>query len=140
MKLLKIFLALLIVTGGLFANMTTARAVPPLPSSFYGTVKVGGVNAPLGAYVTAWINGVKFASATTQLYKGDTVYALDVPGDDPSTAGIEGGVKGDTIVFKINGLDIQETGIWGGGTNVKLDLSIASMSVIYLPIGFKKSP
>jgi hypothetical protein len=137
MKRQKITLALLILIGGLITNVTLARAVPPLPSSFYGRVKQNGQNVPLGAYVSAWINGNQFAYSKTVLYQGDTVYSLDVPGDDASTPAIEGGVQGDTIVFKINGLPLQQTGAWHSGQNVELNLTIASLSAIYLPLNFK---
>ena len=44
---------------------TAAEAVPPIPSSFYGTVKLNGSNVPGGTKVSAWIGGVKYAETET---------------------------------------------------------------------------
>ena len=107
------------------AVVPSAWALPPLPSSFYGTVKANSANVPVGTPVTALINGVPYAATTVTLYLSDTVYSLDVPGDDPTTPGvIEGGREGDTIVFRI-GLNTiaDQTGVWHGGTNAMLNLS-----------------
>jgi hypothetical protein len=137
MKRQKIFLVLLLALVGLLLNITFVMAMPPLPSSFYGAVKENGENVPVGAFVTAWINGVQYAYSTTQLYQGDTVYSLDIPGDDASTPAIEGGIPGDVVTFKINGLDTPETGVWQSGKNVMLDLTSISITSIYLPLNFK---
>jgi hypothetical protein len=103
-----IALGLVIITL-LLTIAPAVLALPPLPSSFYGTVKVDGANVPLGTIVSAWINGVWYA--------------------DPATPGtIEGGVEGDTVVFHIGGLEADETGTWHSGTNVQLNLT-ASTSV-----------
>jgi hypothetical protein len=118
----------------LFAGVTKALAVPPLPSSFYGTMKIAGQKAPVGAKVSAWIDGKQYAYNTTVDYLGDTVYSLDVPGDDPSTPAIEGGVDGNTVIFKVNGQSADETGVWHSGTNVSLNLNFPNQPYIYLPV------
>lgn len=109
-----------------------AWAVPPLPSSFYGTVTVNGANVPDGMSVTAWINGVAYAQTATFTANGNSVYVIDVPGDDPETPGVkEGGVAGDTIVFKLGGVQqVDQTSIWQSGTNVELNLSASQGSAI----------
>jgi hypothetical protein len=100
MKTLKIFNALFLSMVLLIGNFSTVFAAPPMPSSFYGTVKLDGANVPDGTVVSARINGVTYASMTAITYLGDTVYYFDVPGDDPDTSGvIEGGVAGNTVVF-----------------------------------------
>jgi hypothetical protein len=117
----------LVVITLLLTIAPAVLAVPPLPSSFYGTVKVDGANVPLGTIVSAWINGVQYAEATVSLYAGDTIYGLNVPGDDPATPGtIEGGVEGDTVVFHTGGLEADETGTWHSGTNVQLNLTAST--------------
>lgn len=106
------------------------QAFPPLPSSFYGTVKVNGKNVQDGTPIKAIINGKVYAEGQTQTYKGDSVYSLDIPGDDASTTDvIEGGHDGDKVAFNVNGVDFGQTGVWKSGTNINLDLS-ASMSAI----------
>ena len=107
-----------------------AFALPPLPSSFYGTVKVDGVNVPAGTLVAAWIGGMKYAETIVSTFSGDTVYSLNVPGDDPATPGIiEGGNPGDTILFTIGSNPADQTGTWQSGANVQLNLSRAGAPV-----------
>jgi hypothetical protein len=60
-------------------------------------------------------------------------YALSVPADDPATPGVEGGRPGDSIVFYIGGLRAEQTAVWRGGTNTRLDLTAVSARV-FLPL------
>ena len=126
-------IALLIVLGVLLFNVATVLAFPPTPSSFVGTVKIDGINAPLTAVVSAWINGVKYAYTTVALFEGETWYSLDVPGDDASTPAIEGGTEGQTIVFRVdypdNALVADQTGTWHSGTNPTLNLTASPTAI-----------
>ena len=106
-----------------------AQAVPPpLPSSFYGTVEIEGASVPTGTIISARIDGVQYAQTTTSDYAGDSIYSIDVPGDDPGTPGIEGGTEGYTITFRIGDLDADQHGIWHGGTNVRLDVTVININ------------
>jgi hypothetical protein len=67
-----------------------------------------------------------FAYSQTLTYQGDSVYALDIPGDDASTTEVEGGREGDTIFFKIGGILADQTGVWHSATNVNLNLTVTS--------------
>lgn len=110
---------------------------PPMPSSFYGTVKVDGSNVPLTTKVTAWIDGVKYGETTVLMYNVDTVYAIDIPGDIAGTPEIEGGKPGDLIFFHIDNRAATQTGIWQSGTNTELNLSAHTPDgsfKLYLPI------
>ena len=121
----------------LFTSFTLVKAVPPLPSSFWGTVQVNGENIPEGTIVSAWIDGVQYASSESGMWEGYSAYSLDVPGDDPSTDPIEGGVLDDTIVFKIGDSEAAQTGSWVSGSNtVRLDLTftIEEGFFYYLPL------
>ena len=112
-----------------------ALAFPPLPSSFYGTVKVYGSNVPDGTLVRALINGQSFSEGRTQTYRGDSVYSLDVPGDDPSTTAIEGGHEGDTVQVEVGGVLASQTGTWHTGTNVRLDVNVSAPAApIWTPV------
>ena len=125
--------AIIAILGILFINVTPALAVPPLPSSFYGTVKLDGENVPGGIQVTAWINDVQYTYSNIQIYEGDTVYSLDVSGDDSSTTGvIEGGTQGDTVIIKIGDRIADETGTWQTGTNQSLNLNLYTPTDIIL--------
>ena len=88
--------------------ITPALAVPPLPSSFYGIVKINGNSVHDGTLVRGFINGVPYAETHTQTYLTSSVYSLDIPGDDPSTNGIiEGGRDGDIVHFEIENFLIK---------------------------------
>jgi hypothetical protein len=128
---------------GLLLSVSQALAEPPpLPSSFYGTVKVDGKNLPAGTIISAWIDGVSFGvPAVVQTYQGDTVYSLDVPGDEKDTTLIEGGVAGDVIQFRIGDQLAAQHGAWQSGTNAPLDLSYSTANdqqYLFLPLITKK--
>ena len=132
MKTQRIFTALFLAIVLVFNNVSTVYAVPPTPSSFYGTVKVDGVNVALGTVVSARINGVQYASAIVTTYLGDTVYSFNVPGDDPETPGIiEGGVFGNTVVFYLGTTLADQTGSWVSGSNVQLNLTASTPPTCY---------
>jgi hypothetical protein len=134
MKIYRLLLSVIIGFSLLILKSSPVNAVPPLPSGFYGTVTVNGAIVPVDLPITAWINGVQYAITDTLNYGSDSVYAISVPGDDPSTAGIiEGGTEGQTIVFKIDQFSANQTGIWNNGTNVPLNLSAVGYR-IFLPL------
>lgn len=134
----KIVISIFIVIGVMFLFFTPALALPPLPSSFWGTVKINGANVAAGTVVSAWINGVKYADTVVQDYLGDTVYSLDVPGDDPATPSvIEGGVEGSIVVFHIGSLVTTVNGTWHAGTNVELNINVSPTSVTLVDLQAK---
>jgi hypothetical protein len=116
----------LIISFLSFAFPTLVQAFPPLPSSFYGVVRLDGGNLPEGTLVEALIDGQVFASTTPHIYEGESVYQLIVPGDDPSTTTVEGGHTGDVINFRVAGIMADQTGTWQSGTNISLDLDVVS--------------
>ncbi len=139
MKIKMILTTTILTIALLIVSVSVALAVPPLPSSFYGTAKYSGANVPLGSVVSARINGVQYAQTTVQVYNGDTVYSLDVPGDDDSTTGVkEGGVPGDTVVFFINGIEADETASWMSGTNVQHNLTAEGLIHLFIPLLMQK--
>ena len=108
MKLQKSTLTIMVLACVLLATFSVVSAELPAPSHFYGQVKINNENVPDGTEVSAWIDGVMYATANTSTHEGHSVYALDVPGDDPSTLGVvEGGQDGDLIVFKIGDLELE---------------------------------
>ena len=108
-------------------------AVPQLPSSFYGTVKVNGANVPDGTSVQALIGGKVYAETLTQTYQGDSVYSLDVTGDDTDTTVQDGGREGDTIQFKIGGVLANQTGVFHSGTNINFILTASTSTPVATP-------
>jgi len=113
--------------------VSPALAIPPLPSSFYGTVKVNGENVADGTVIKALINGQVFGTGYTQTYQGDSVYSLDVPGDDSSSTALEGGKHGDVIQFEIAGVLAVETGTWTSATNVNVNLTTSVTALLNTP-------
>jgi len=110
-----------------------SAAPPPMPASFYGTVTVNGTDAPEGTPVSAWIDGVRYATTDAFTFDGRSMYALDVPADDPATPEVDGGRPGDTIVFHVGGLKADQTAAWQGGTNTEMNLAAASAR-LFLPL------
>ena len=139
MRLSKAFTGIILTLVLLLGRILFVKAMPPLPSSFYGTVKIDGQYAPAGTRITARINGVIFAESTVTIDAGGTYYTLDVLGEDGDLPGKQGGEDGDSIVFFIGDLPASQTALWQSGINVELDLTTdtgqqVGNTVIYLPI------
>jgi uncharacterized repeat protein (TIGR01451 family) len=104
------------------------HAIPPLPFSRYGTVQVNGANVAAGTTVGAWCGGVQYAETEVEYYDGQSVYAIDVPGDDPETDGQkEGCASGEEVQFTITvGQDVlqaDQTATWAEGQDAELNLT-----------------
>jgi hypothetical protein len=127
--LFSLFLAILV--GGM--AITPALAFPPLPSSFYGLVKANGQNVPDGTLVRALIAGKAYAETRTQTYQGDSVFNMNVPGDEADTTPIEGGKEGEAVQFEVGGVVANESGVWHSGTNVKVDLTVTASGPLATP-------
>lgn len=125
-------LSLIVFIFSLFV-VIPARAIPSMPSSFYGTVKVNNSNVKDGTLVQALIGGQVYAEGYSQTYQGDSVYALDVRGDDSDTAAQDGGREGDAIQFKVGGVLADQSAVWHSGTNVNLNLTASSSGAISTP-------
>ena len=104
-------------------------AIPSPASSFHGAINANGTNLPDGILIIAWINGEAYASGYTQIDLGNSVYSLDVPGDDPDTPEREGGREGDTVQFESSGVLADQVGTWHSGTSVQLDLTLLASGV-----------
>ncbi len=125
-------LSLIVLVVSLFVA-TPVLAIPPLPSSFYGSVKVNNANVPDGTVIQALIGGQVYAEGYSQTYQGNSVYALDVRGDDSGTTTVDGGREGDMIQFKIGGVLADQTAVWKTATNVNLNLTASSSAPIVTP-------
>jgi hypothetical protein len=128
----KILAAVGICMACLFTT-SPALAIPSLPASYYGMVKINDANVPDGTLIQALISGQVFAEVQTQTYQGDSVYTLDIPGDDPDTTVMEGGQDNDTIIFTIGGLEAVQTSPWKSGTNINLDLGVSTSATMQPP-------
>lgn len=128
-----VYASILTVLAGILA-VTPALAIPPMPSSFYGIVSINGASVAQGTRIDAYIHGVSYAHTFSIVYQGNSVFALDIPGDDPATPDIiEGGKEGDLIQFKIGIHIFDQTGLWHSATNVSQNLN-TELYFSYLPI------
>jgi hypothetical protein len=125
-------LTILAILGSLFITIEVL-AVPTLPSSFYGSVKVNNASVADGTLIQALIDGQVYAEGYTQTYQGESVYSIDVKGDDTDTPAQDGGREGDTIQFKIGGIVADQTGVWHSGTNVLLNLTTSATEPVATP-------
>jgi hypothetical protein len=122
-----------VVSLVLLAVPAGVLAIPVLPASFYGVVRVNNANPPDGTLIEALINGVVYASTQTMTFEGNSVYTLDIPGDDPITPVVDGGVDGDTIQFRVGGIQADQTAVWRSSTNVELNLAVSSSIPLLSP-------
>ena len=105
---------------------TRVLALPPFPSSFLGQVSLNGLDIPVAVRIEALIDEKVVAYNHSFMHEGHSFYFLDVPGDDPSTAVIEGGKAGQEITFLIGGVEAKQTATWASATNVRLDLTASA--------------
>lgn len=122
----KLFWALFLALAAGWLAASPALAFPPLPSSFFGEVKVNGQNVPDGTLVRALIGGKVYTDGRTHTYQGSSVFNLDIPGDEAGSEAVEGGREGDVIQFEIGGVLAEQTGQWHSATNVRVNLSASS--------------
>jgi hypothetical protein len=104
-------------------DFTSWNVPPPLPASFYGEVRFSPSPPEPGTAIEARIPGVSgpIAATVVMLDGASLVYALDVPGDLPTTPAIEGGTEGVVITFSVGGIDAGAAP-WHSGTHTRLDL------------------
>jgi len=104
-----------------------------MPASYYGSITRDGTEAPMGTNITVWIDGDEITySAYLTRVKG--IYGphidldpgatyLTVPPDNGDTPEKDGGISGDTIVFKINGFTSGQTATWNSGNIDNIELT-----------------
>jgi len=103
------------------------RAVPPLPSSYWGTLALDAAPVPVDTPVEVLVAGTPRAVAHVRLVEGQAVYTVHVPGDDPTTSEVEGGREGDALAFRVGGALYPQEATWRGGTNTRLDLAAVTV-------------
>ena len=115
---------------------------PPLPLSLWGVVRVDGAPASDGTVVSAWIDEHQYAQAETFTAQGESVYALNVPGDDPTTAEKEGGTPDDLVLLKVASPETAGSILWQSGESIRLDLGATSASPfeLRLPLVLRETP
>lgn len=117
-------------------------AAPPRPGlcgqvaapTCYGTVRTlaGAPSAP-GSVVHGLVNSQTWGTVRTFQFGADTVYVLDVAGDDPNTPKLEGARPGEQVNFRVDGVTVQATAGWQPATVTNVDLLVASVYKTVLP-------
>jgi hypothetical protein len=124
--ILRRMVVVVVVIGLLMAiTIQPARAVPVLPSDFWGYVTLDGSPVASGTVVKATVNGVSFQT-TTSSSGGQALYVLSVNGDDLATGAVEGGTENQAVAFQVGGVTVAQTGVWRTGSNVQLNLARVS--------------
>ena len=104
----------------LFAAPALADLPPPLPHSVHGAVDI-----PAGWLIEAWgeLRGHRYATSFTFWHEDSVVFALTVPGDDPTTEEVEGATLGEIVTFFAENVGWAAEKIrWVSGTSELLDL------------------
>ena len=106
-----------------FAGASHVSAdAPPLPSSRFGSVEIGGAPAPPGTRVAAVFAGSEIGFATAFADGGSSRYRLDVPGDRGDTPETEGPLPGQPFEIRVGGV-LAATSSWNEGTFAVQDLA-----------------
>ncbi|PKB72461.1 MAG: hypothetical protein BZY87_00510 [SAR202 cluster bacterium Io17-Chloro-G6] len=108
------FLTLVMALALLLGIPTAAFANNAMPHLFVGSVTLDGATAADGAAVTAWVGGEQVADTTVK----DGNYDILVES--------EAGYHGETVSFKVSGVDAAEVATWEEGGASILDLTASS--------------
>lgn len=119
--LIGLALAALVLTAQ--ASPRSANLPPAIPATFHGTAMTNGAFVPAGTFLTAGNGTDVYASATTTIYEGSSVYRLSVPEDDPDTPALDGGHPDEVLVFRVGGLLAHQTAVWQSGVYQALNLT-----------------
>ena len=119
------FALLLLVVALAFPAMS--RAAPPAACRFRGTVKVNDAFVGDGTAVSFWSAdwSTMWGETTTFTYEAESVYYVQMGGDDPLTGEKEGPTQGETVRFKIGSLAADQTSTWQEAGLQVVDLTAA---------------
>jgi hypothetical protein len=103
---------------------------------FYGPVTVNGEDVPDGTVVSAWLESSFVGPWTTTTYtsNGASWYVIDIPPDNPSTPGKEGGVVGDQVHFSVSSTPVPGTATWQIYSPSGLLRVYHALSISYVPL------
>jgi hypothetical protein len=130
-------IALALAAWAVVLGTGVAQASPPFPFTVYGTVRARGAYVVAGTPVTALCDGVQYGSALAEIFDGQSVYSMNVNGDDPETQAVKEGCYPDEVVrFKIGDLDADQTANWlsEGFQELNLTALEPTLKPVYLPL------
>ena len=123
------FVALLslgiLVTGHQVAE---GQQPPQVPHTIFGSVTVGGSTVPVGSVVTAEIVGAVNPLASNTIDSNGqygVTQTFRITADNLDTTATDGGVNGDTVILKVDGVQAGSISflVGGGPTAVALDIA-----------------
>jgi len=120
----KIAISLLVLVLALWSAFSSPALAQPPVCLFWGQARVDGALVPGGTSVSAWVEGVKAAETSAA---GDGSYRLVVvqpAGEDFSDT---------TVVFKIGESTARQTGVWGAGEVLNLNLDYGALTPVPTP-------
>jgi len=126
---LALFAVLLVGLAAVPALAVAPPPPPPPPTAsshlFYGTVTVAGSPALDGTLVSAHIGSLAWSTTTKSgRYGAEPIFAI--PADDAGTPGKDGGENGDTVIFKVSGVEVNSY-VFQAGAATELNLNLADV-------------
>ncbi len=116
------YIALLALASTLLLSvlptLAYAQALPP--NRFYGSAKINGNDAPEGTVVEAYIGNTLCGSGTVQSRNNTEQYFVDALSGTQKPGCAK---DGDTVKFKVAGLDAKETGKYATAAATNLNLT-----------------
>ncbi len=94
------------------SQSTNGQSLLP-PSEYWGSVTINASPVVDGTQVSAYVNGTLYANMPGGTMNG--FYSIILPADNPDTPEKEGGLTGDTIMFRINGSAARPLVKWKSG-------------------------
>ena len=126
----------------LFTAPVYAQGVPPLPHAFYGTVKINGSPAPVGAEVEVRGEGVQTGVGGNPIVTAVVgIYGTSNPLEPKLVA--QGDIAdGAILTFYVNGVSTGQTAEWHSGevTEINLTVSIPPGTTETPPPGTTETP
>jgi len=90
---------------------------------FYGYATLDGHAVPSHSPISAWIAGQKVAEGPSFPFAGRSLFAFQVPVENPLHDGREGGREGDVVTFQVGDAVAEETAIWHAGANQEVSIN-----------------
>lgn len=113
----------------------TTAAEDNFACQFTGIVMAGDSETPVGTRITAVINGDEFHTHTPVMSDSST-YSLTI--SPPKGSSYPNGAE---VIFRINGYEAEQTGIYIAGADIDLNLAtITAQPIPYSPVSSTTSP
>ena len=122
---IRVIATLIILVIVLAICATGIQASPPPPCKFRGTVRLNGEFVSDGTKVSFWSDdwGTMWAEVDSFTHEGESVYSIQLGGDDPVTPEKEGPVQDEWVRFKVDGYDTGQRRQWRTAETVVEDLT-----------------